>query len=282
MKGKRYTTEEKIRIQREADRGEKSVADICREENPSEVSFPRWKRQFGHMEVKEARRLKELERENRELKQMLADSLSKNRVLEAVCKKNCKPSSSVGRRRTGGGGGDVFRASRLSVSGLGAFDVPLSRAAADVCGRTVKATAAGAVRGTSALWVSADRGVAAAGRLAGGQTAHTAIASSGRGVEDARNATASNSVRFTISRCRISCHRGLRAAMLVFHCDVTALASDGSAGELTRITAIQVRALPGSRTPCRWCWKPTKATKYCRCAFRRLACGSATPSRHGG
>jgi putative transposase len=39
------------------------------------------------MEVKEARRLKELERENGELKKMLAEALLKNRVLEAVCEK---------------------------------------------------------------------------------------------------------------------------------------------------------------------------------------------------
>lgn len=75
MKGKRDTTEEKIRILREADRGEKSIQQLCRKENISEVTFHRWKKQFGHMEVNEARRLKGLERENRELKQMLADSL---------------------------------------------------------------------------------------------------------------------------------------------------------------------------------------------------------------
>jgi len=87
MKGKRYTTEEKIRILREADRGEKSIQDICRAENVSEVTFHPWKKQFGHMEINEARRLKELERENNELKKMLAESLLKNRVLEAVCEK---------------------------------------------------------------------------------------------------------------------------------------------------------------------------------------------------
>ena len=87
MKGKRYTTEDKIRILREADRGEKSIADICRDENLSAVSFHRWKKQFGQMDINEARRLKELERENGELKKMLAESLLKNRVLEAVCEK---------------------------------------------------------------------------------------------------------------------------------------------------------------------------------------------------
>ena len=180
MKGKRYTTEEKIRILREADRGERSVADICPEENLSEVSFYRWKRQFGQMEIKEARRLKELERENRELKQMLADSLLKNRGLEAVCEKNCKPGPSASRRRPGGGGGDVFRASGLSVSGLGAFDVPVSRASGHPGGSPVAPAAAGTVRGTSAVWVSADCGVVTAGRMACRQTAHSTTAASGR------------------------------------------------------------------------------------------------------
>jgi len=86
MKGKRYTTEDKIRMLREADTG-KSILDVCREHNISEVSFHRWKQQFGQLEVKEARRLKELERENGELKKMLAEALLKNRVLEAVCEK---------------------------------------------------------------------------------------------------------------------------------------------------------------------------------------------------
>ena len=42
---------------------------------------------MGRWTSTEARRLKELERENRELKQMLAEALLKNRVLEAVCEK---------------------------------------------------------------------------------------------------------------------------------------------------------------------------------------------------
>ncbi len=88
MMSKRYTTERgQIRILREADRGEKGIQEICRQENVSEVTFHRWKKQFGHMEINEARRLKELERENNELKKMLAESLLKNRVLEAVCEK---------------------------------------------------------------------------------------------------------------------------------------------------------------------------------------------------
>jgi len=51
MKSKRYTTEEKIRILREADKGV-AITEVCREHNLSQVTFHRWKRQFGQMEVK--------------------------------------------------------------------------------------------------------------------------------------------------------------------------------------------------------------------------------------
>lgn len=86
MKGKRHTTEEKIRILRQADGGG-TIGEVCREHNITEVTFHRWKKQFGQMEVNEAKRLKDLERENVELKKMLAESLLKNRVLEYVCEK---------------------------------------------------------------------------------------------------------------------------------------------------------------------------------------------------
>ena len=86
MKGKRHTTEDKVRILREADRGQ-SIAEVCQEHNISEVTFHRWKKDLGMMSVPEARRLKDLEKENSELKKMLAEALLAKRVLEAVCEK---------------------------------------------------------------------------------------------------------------------------------------------------------------------------------------------------
>ena len=59
MKGKKYTTEEKIRILRQAERG-KSIQEVCRENNISEQTFPRWKREFGMIDVDQAKRMKEL------------------------------------------------------------------------------------------------------------------------------------------------------------------------------------------------------------------------------
>ncbi|MSU69262.1 MAG: IS3 family transposase, partial [Opitutaceae bacterium] len=66
MKGERHATEQKIRILRGADGG-KRIVEVCKEHNISEVTFHRWKRQFGQLDVNEAKRMKELERENAEL-----------------------------------------------------------------------------------------------------------------------------------------------------------------------------------------------------------------------
>jgi len=86
MKGKRYSTEEKVRILRDVDAG-RSIVDICREKNISDVTYHRWRKQFGHMNLNEAKRLKELERENTELKKMLADSMLAKKVLEYALEK---------------------------------------------------------------------------------------------------------------------------------------------------------------------------------------------------
>ncbi len=150
MKGKRYTTEDKIRIFRAVDSGQ-AILDVCREHNLSEVRFHRWKRQFGQMEINEARRLKELERENSELKKMLAESLLKNRVLEFVCKKTLRP----GQRR------DL-------AQHVVAAQLCSGRSATHFPPRTTAPTLAGVVRTTFPVRRSADCGLTPPGRLGGG------------------------------------------------------------------------------------------------------------------
>ena len=83
MKQKSHSTEEVIRILRQADGGQTAQA-VCREHNISEQTFYRWKKKYGGMELADARRLKELEKENAELKKMLAESMLKNRILKEV------------------------------------------------------------------------------------------------------------------------------------------------------------------------------------------------------
>jgi putative transposase len=84
---KRFTEEQIIRILKEYDGG-KSAASICRENNIAENTFYRWKSKYGEMEVSEARRLKQLEEENRRLKSMVADLSLDNQILKEIISKN--------------------------------------------------------------------------------------------------------------------------------------------------------------------------------------------------
>ena len=98
MKGKKYTTEEKIRILRQADRG-KSIQEVCRENNVSEQTFHRWKREFGMIDVNQAKRMKELEKENARLKRMLADKMLGIEILQETLEKKWQMSLTLGSKR---------------------------------------------------------------------------------------------------------------------------------------------------------------------------------------
>ena len=88
MKEIRYSTEQKIRILREAEGSGKKIQDVCRDHQISEQTFYRWKREFGMLEISQAKQLKELKRENARLKRMLADEmLGKELLKEALEKK---------------------------------------------------------------------------------------------------------------------------------------------------------------------------------------------------
>ncbi len=60
------------------------VRDVCRKHNVSEQSFYRWKAKYGGMDVSEVKRLKELERENGELKQIVAEQALDIRMLKDI------------------------------------------------------------------------------------------------------------------------------------------------------------------------------------------------------
>jgi putative transposase len=87
MRRKRYTEEQIIKVLKLAEAGQK-VKDICREYGIAEQTYYRWKSKYGGMEVNEAKRLKQLEAENRELKHMVADlSLDVRALKELLGKK---------------------------------------------------------------------------------------------------------------------------------------------------------------------------------------------------
>jgi putative transposase len=84
---KRFTEEQIIKILKEHEGG-KRAADIVREHGISEQTFYRWKSKFGGMDVSEAKRLRQLEEENRRLKEMVADLSLDNKILKDVISKN--------------------------------------------------------------------------------------------------------------------------------------------------------------------------------------------------
>ncbi len=83
MRGKTHSTKEIIRIFGQADGGVTALS-VCREHNISEQTFYRWKKKYRDMNLLDDKRLKELEKENAELKKMLAESMLENRVLKEV------------------------------------------------------------------------------------------------------------------------------------------------------------------------------------------------------
>jgi len=91
MKRRRHTPEQIIRKLREAERliGEgKTIPEAAKELGISEQTYHRWRNQYGGMKADDAKRLKELERENATLKRIVADKELEVVALEEIAKGN--------------------------------------------------------------------------------------------------------------------------------------------------------------------------------------------------
>jgi putative transposase len=91
MKRRRHTPEQIIRKLREAERmlGEgKTIPEAAKELGISEQTYHRWRNQYGGMKANDAKRLKELERENATLKRIVADKELEVVALKEIAKGN--------------------------------------------------------------------------------------------------------------------------------------------------------------------------------------------------
>jgi putative transposase len=85
MKGKKHTPEQIIAKLREAEaelNGGSQIGQVCQKLGISEQTFHRWRNQYGGMKSSAAKRLKELEEENRRLKRAVADLTLDKQILK--------------------------------------------------------------------------------------------------------------------------------------------------------------------------------------------------------
>ena len=88
MKQSRFSEEQIISILREAVKGEQTITAICRAHSISENTFYKWRQKYSGLEVADARRLRELEKENGRLKRLLAESaIEIDAMKEVIAKK---------------------------------------------------------------------------------------------------------------------------------------------------------------------------------------------------
>jgi transposase-like protein len=85
MSRKRFTPEQIITKLREAEvelaKGQKA-ANVCRKVGISEQTYYRWRKEYGGLRIDQAKRLKELEKENARLKKLVADQALDNAILK--------------------------------------------------------------------------------------------------------------------------------------------------------------------------------------------------------
>jgi len=91
MKKKEFTPEQIITMLREAEvllsQGSTAI-EVCRKLGITEQTYYRWRREYGGMRVEQAKRLKELERENTRLKKLVADLSLDNAILKEAARGN--------------------------------------------------------------------------------------------------------------------------------------------------------------------------------------------------
>ena len=83
---KRMTESQIVSILKEADAGV-PVKELCRQHGIANSTFYKWKAKYGGMEASDVKRLKELEEENRRLKQMYAELSLKSQLQAEIIKK---------------------------------------------------------------------------------------------------------------------------------------------------------------------------------------------------
>lgn len=171
-----FTDGQILAIVKEGEAGRK-VADLCRTLGITEQTYSRWKAKYGGMELSEMQLLKQVEDENRRLKQIVAEQTLDIQALKAIVAKSGRPHRSA---RGGGVAADARHESASDLSSDRAQHVDVAVSTTEQRDEPHRPrTAPGARRCARAVWVSASAHPARA-RGGGGESQARAPHLSGR------------------------------------------------------------------------------------------------------
>ena len=125
MPKKRYTPEEIVAKLRQVDvlvsQGQ-NIADAIRQIGVSEVTYYRWRQEYGGLKADQVKRLKQLEQENSRLRRAVSDLTLDKLILQEAARGNFKPRASSRLYRANPSGHACLRAARLCGARTAPFD----------------------------------------------------------------------------------------------------------------------------------------------------------------
>lgn len=185
MKKSKFTEQQIAFALRQAETGTR-VKDVIRQLGITEQTFYRWKRKFGGLDPSELRKLRQLEEENKKLKQMVADLSLDKAMLQEVIEKNSEGHSEAPARATSPEQLPHQRTSRLSRSTVGAHQpsLPIDSEGS----HRPPPTNPGDRRDASSLRLPANPYLASARRIQGEQVSRSSAVSRGRAEPTAETA----------------------------------------------------------------------------------------------
>lgn len=87
MRKSKFTEEQVVALLREAEKAEQSIEKLCKERGITPQTFYRWRKKYGQVEVKDLKRMRELERENARLKRIVGELALDNAALKELAGK---------------------------------------------------------------------------------------------------------------------------------------------------------------------------------------------------
>lgn len=129
MKKSRFTEVQIVGVLQEHEKGAK-VADLCRRHGITETTFYRWKKKYGGLQVSEAKRLRSLKKENRQLKRLVADQALNLQVVNDLLGKSGDARATADGCHECSGDRRDLGALRLPLHGLCALEPALCLASA--------------------------------------------------------------------------------------------------------------------------------------------------------